>query len=150
MTLKEWYNNYFSYVVDDNNIKVNLYKNDCQQYKYIETVNLTSNDIMSLPIGMYEVINFHYTTINNSSMMFNIIVNVVKKTKDSYKTRMITEYRELKERHDKLENMLQKYEHGLLDFKLTCSPNLLYAQLSVMSAYMHILEERAKIEKIVL
>ena len=67
---------------------------------------------------------------------------------EEYKKRMITEYRELKERTDKLEIMLNRWRMGILDFAPTCSKWLLKKQLDVMKDYAGILETRAKIEDI--
>lgn len=67
---------------------------------------------------------------------------------EEYKKRMITEYRELKERTDKLEIMLNRCRMGIVDFAPTCSKWLLKKQLDVMKDYVGILETRAKIEDI--
>ena len=65
---------------------------------------------------------------------------------EPYKQRMIVEYRELEDRYVKLETMLSKYAAGTLDFTPHCSFQLLNTQLSIMGAYLNILEERARIE----
>ena len=65
---------------------------------------------------------------------------------ESYKLRMINEYRELKEKYDKLHKMLVKYDAGKLDFILTCPIDLLRKQASLMGQYLYILETRAVIE----
>lgn len=62
--------------------------------------------------------------------------------------RFITEYRETKERYEKLKFMLYKYKNGLLDFKPNCSYELLREQQRVMGEYLSILEERSVIEHI--
>lgn len=67
---------------------------------------------------------------------------------EEYKKRMVIEYRELKERTDKLEAMLDKWNKGTLDFEPTCSWWLLENQLEVMKNYVGILQTRAKIEDI--
>jgi DNA-directed RNA polymerase subunit RPC12/RpoP len=67
---------------------------------------------------------------------------------EAYKKRMAIEYRELKERTDKLEKMLDKWDKGTLDFEPTCSWWLLENQLEVMKNYVEILQIRAKIEDI--
>lgn len=68
--------------------------------------------------------------------------------KMDYKERFKVEYAELKERYDKLHKMLVKYEAGTLDFKPTCSIELLKEQASYMGNYLRVLEIRAEIEKI--
>lgn len=65
-----------------------------------------------------------------------------------YKERFKVEYAELKERYDKLHKMIVKYEAGTLDFKPTCSIELLKKQASYMGNYLGVLEVRAEIEKI--
>lgn len=63
-----------------------------------------------------------------------------------YKERMKNEYRELKERYDKLHKMLIRHDAGTLDFTLTCPIQLLRDQAAVMGRYLYILETRAEIE----
>ena len=70
------------------------------------------------------------------------------KAMEAYKKRMAIEYRELKERTDKLEAMLDKWNKGTLDFEPTCSWWLLENQLEVMKNYVGILQTRAKIEDV--
>lgn len=67
---------------------------------------------------------------------------------ESYKFRMINEYRELKEKYDKLHKMLVKYDAGKLDFILTCPIDLLRKQASLMGQYLYVLETRAVIEDV--
>lgn len=65
-----------------------------------------------------------------------------------FKDRTKAEYYQLKIRTEKLENMLNKYKNGTLDFVPNCSYDLLYTQLCSMKIYLNILKERAKIEDI--
>ena len=65
-----------------------------------------------------------------------------------YKKRMQTEYRELKERYNKLHNMIVKYEAGTLDFEPNCSIDILKNQKSAMRQYLYWLEVRAQIENV--
>lgn len=67
---------------------------------------------------------------------------------EAYKQRMITEYRELKERADKLETMLDKWDKGTLDFTPACPRYLLEKQLETMKDYVGILQTRAKLEDV--
>lgn len=67
---------------------------------------------------------------------------------EAYKTRMIIEYRELKDRTDKLEKMLDRWNKGMLDFEPTCPKYLLEKQLDAMRDYVGILQTRAKIEDV--
>ena len=63
-----------------------------------------------------------------------------------WQQRFVIEYEELANRAEKLHAMLDKYDAGLLDFTPQTPIGMLRAQLSIMSAYMSILEERAEIE----
>lgn len=65
-----------------------------------------------------------------------------------YKERMMVEYKELKDKYDKLHKMLVKYDAGKLEFTPTCPIELLREQASVMGRYLYILEERALIEDV--
>ncbi len=65
-----------------------------------------------------------------------------------WQQRFVIEYEELANRAEKLHTMLDKYDAGMLDFQPQTPIGLLRAQLSVMSAYMSILEERAEFEDI--
>ena len=65
-----------------------------------------------------------------------------------YKERFKAEYVQLKIRMKGLSNMLDKYKNGTLDFKPSCSYELLDRQLKSMTVYAKILEERAVIENI--
>lgn len=67
---------------------------------------------------------------------------------EAYKERMVKEYWELHERAVKLGNMLERWENGELDFEPSCPFDLLQSQLFIMSAYLNILKQRAKIESI--
>ena len=63
-----------------------------------------------------------------------------------WQQRFVIEYEELADRAEKLQAMLDKYDAGLLDFTPQTPIGMLRAQLSIMCAYMSILEERAEIE----
>lgn len=65
-----------------------------------------------------------------------------------YKQRMIEEYKQLKERTNKLSLMISNYYVGTLDFKLKCPIELLETQHYTMCAYLKIHEQRAEIENI--
>lgn len=66
---------------------------------------------------------------------------------ESYKTRMIYEYRFVKDKFIKLHNMLVKLEAGTLDFEIT-NVDILRKQLEVMNQYLYILEVRSELEGI--
>ena len=65
-----------------------------------------------------------------------------------WKERVVQEYKELKERYNKLHRMLIKYEAGTLDFTPNCSLELLKEQKMYMGEYLRILEIRSEIEDI--
>lgn len=65
-----------------------------------------------------------------------------------YKERMKEEYRQLKERYDKLHAMVVKYEAGTLEFTPNCPLDLLKEQKAAMGKYLYVLEVRAEIENI--
>ena len=65
-----------------------------------------------------------------------------------YKERFIAEYYQTKIRYDKLHKTVVKYEANKLEFKPTCSIELLKRQLSHMGQYLYDLEVRAEIEDI--
>ena len=67
---------------------------------------------------------------------------------EDYKVRMVNEYKELKDRYQKLHNMLVKYDAKKLEFTPTCPIDLLREQAATMGKYLYILEERALIEGI--
>lgn len=67
-----------------------------------------------------------------------------------YKERMAQEYRELKERYEKLHRIIVKYEAGTLEFTPSCPIGLLKAQAKAMGEYLYALEVRAEIEGITL
>ena len=65
-----------------------------------------------------------------------------------WKERFVQEYKELKERYNKLHRMLIKYEAGTLDFTPNCSLELLKEQKRYMGEYLRVLEIRSEIENI--
>lgn len=69
-------------------------------------------------------------------------------SKENYKERFFIEYKETKERYDKLHKIIVKYTAGKLDFKLNCDIELLKEQAKHMGNYLFILEVRAEIEGI--
>lgn len=66
----------------------------------------------------------------------------------SWQDRMKKEYRELKERYEKLHRMVTKYEAGTINFTPNCPIDLLRQQKRHMGEYLHDLEIRAEIEGI--
>lgn len=73
---------------------------------------------------------------------------VLMMNSNDYKERFKAEYYQVKIRYNKLAEMLNKYEDGVLDFKPKCPISLLYGQLSDMRHYITTLEIRAIIEEI--
>ncbi|MBQ3108199.1 MAG: N-acetylmuramoyl-L-alanine amidase [Clostridia bacterium] len=67
-----------------------------------------------------------------------------------YLERMKAEYRELKERYEKLHSIIVRYEAGTLDFTPTCPIELLKKQARAMGEYLYVLEVRAAMEGVAL
>ena len=65
-----------------------------------------------------------------------------------WKERFVQEYKELKERYNKLHKMHITYEAGTLDFTPNCSLGLLKEQEMYMGEYLRILEIRSEIEDV--
>ena len=63
-----------------------------------------------------------------------------------YKDRFKAEYQQVKIRHEKLRKMLVKLDAGTLDFKPTCTKQLLMEQERYMREYIRCLETRAEVE----
>lgn len=67
---------------------------------------------------------------------------------NNYKDRFRAEYMELVDRFYKLRNMLEKWDHGTLDFIPTCPRSTYNMQIKAMSDYIAVLEARAIMEGI--
>lgn len=68
---------------------------------------------------------------------------------DDYKTRLLNEYLELKERYDKLHKFLIRYEAGTLEITITTNYfSLLERQCNLMGHYLKVLEIRMEIDGI--
>ena len=63
-----------------------------------------------------------------------------------YRERMVAEWAQVKIRLRRLQEMLDAYRDGKLDFELTCPITLLREQALVMQEYVDILEKRAELE----
>ena len=92
-------------------------------------------------------------TSQEADEIYGVIKNYIERKErgpkmEDYKLRMVKEYKELKDKYDKLHAMLVKYDAGKLDFTPTCPIDLLRKQASVMGQYLYILETRAVIEDI--
>lgn len=69
---------------------------------------------------------------------------------NEYHYRLQTEYKELKEKYNKLHKMIIKVEAGTANITLNCNIDLLKRQAKVMGEYLYVLELRAEIEGICL
>lgn len=67
---------------------------------------------------------------------------------NEWQKRFVKEYHELRGRFTKLDEMIQRYEKGQLEFEPKCPIELLKRQRSVMWEYLSILEQRARIEEV--
>ena len=65
---------------------------------------------------------------------------------ETWQERMKREYRETKERYEKLHRMVVKYEAGTLEITPKCSIELLKQQKKHMGEYLHDLEVRGYVE----
>lgn len=65
-----------------------------------------------------------------------------------FKERFRAEYFQLQHRTAKLEELLNNYRIGKLDFTPNCSYELLYEQLIFMKQYQRVLEAEAKVQNI--
>lgn len=67
---------------------------------------------------------------------------------EDYKDRFKAEYWQVKIRLDKLYAMYSHMKNGTLDFEPTCPASMYDKQIGVMTQYVNVLEERAKLEGI--
>lgn len=65
-----------------------------------------------------------------------------------YENGFIAEYLQLKERYNRLCNMLDDWDNGNLTFTPKCSRSIYHSQISAMKSYLNVLELRARIENI--
>ena len=78
--------------------------------------------------------------------MTDLIYNLIQS--EDYKSRLYGEYLELEERFYKLDNMITKYEAGVLEFEFTCPISILKKQRNFMSGYLKVLKDRLDIEDV--
>lgn len=67
---------------------------------------------------------------------------------DNYKDRFKAEYYQLQIRTDKLINIFNAYEEGILDFELATPYHILREQYLDMYKYLQVLKQRAEMEGI--
>lgn len=67
---------------------------------------------------------------------------------EDYRERFKAEYYQVKIRYDKLVDMLNRWDKGLLLFSPTCPRELLWRQVTVMEDYMDLLIGRSIVEGI--
>ena len=79
-------------------------------------------------------------------MELNETIEMMNST--DYKERFQAEYLQTKIRYDKLHKMVIRYEANTLNFKPSCSIDLLKEQKKHMENYLYCLEVRAEIEGI--
>ena len=78
--------------------------------------------------------------------MSNKIIELLNS--ENFKDRMKGEYLFVKNKYDKLHDMIVRYEAGTLEFKPTCNLDILKRQASAMANYIYSLEVRAQIEDV--
>lgn len=69
-------------------------------------------------------------------------------TSADFRARFKAEYWQLKDRYEKLNAMIAKYEAGKLDFEPLCPLGILKEQRSLMLGLMYVLQRRAAIENV--
>lgn len=69
---------------------------------------------------------------------------------EDYKERFVAEYKQLVIRYRGLENMINKWDRGELNFNPTCPRSTYNMQIKAMTDYIAVLEARAVMEGIVL
>ena len=79
-----------------------------------------------------------------------LVETVIPMKSSDFKERFKAEYTQLKIRTDGLTTMVTKLKNDELPFKPKCSLELLTEQLVTMRKYLELLEERARIEDILL
>ena len=73
---------------------------------------------------------------------------IILMNSSDYKDRFKAEYYQVKIRYNKLQDMINKWDNGLLNFTPTCPREIYNDQLKSMFNYLSILESRAIIENI--
>ena len=68
----------------------------------------------------------------------------------SYKENFVNEYRWVNKKLSEIEDVIRKFEAGILGFDPPCHIDILRDQRNILSNYILVLEERAEIEGIVL
>lgn len=121
----------------------------------IRYADMLANDASTIwEIPMVEIQRLHtlcadtLRTVNAMRAEPQCLNDVATEVPGTWQNRMKREYRETKERYEKLHKMVTKYEAGTLDFTPNCSIDLLRQQKRHMGEYLHDLEIRAEIEGI--
>ena len=73
---------------------------------------------------------------------------IILMNSSDYKDRFKAEYYQVKIRYNKLQDMINKWDNGLLNFTPTCPREIYNDQLKSMFNYLSILESRGIIENI--
>lgn len=121
----------------------------------IRYADMLANDASTIwEIPMVEIQRLHtlcadtLRTVNAMRAEPQCLNDVATEVPGTWQNRMKLEYRETKERYEKLHKMVTKYEAGTLDFTPNCSLELLRQQKRHMGEYLHDLEIRAEVEGI--
>lgn len=120
------------------------------------TKNHVSEELLIKILGFYnnvftikEKCIATYSVYEDTKKLWDFAENELELvSRNNYKDRFITEYKELKSRLDKLHKMIIKYKTETLDFEPDCPIEVLEDQEYYMSEYLKVLEIRAEIEKI--
>lgn len=98
-------------------------------------------------VGDYIIKGVHGEFYPCKPDIFKTTYEPVEGTGD-WKDRFKAEYKQLKDRYDKLHSMCIKYEAGTLDFEPNCPLDLLKEQKAAMGNYLRVLEVRGEIENV--
>ena len=88
----------------------------------------------------------HYTLVDNKPCALVDTVSMMASA--DYKERFKAEYYQLKIRYQKLQNILDKWDNGELDFEPTCPRCIYDRQIQGMEVYLDTLVDRAELENI--
>ena len=81
-------------------------------------------------------------------MINNLNESVELMTSSDYKDRFKAEYYQLEYRLIRLNEMVEKWDNGMLPFKPTVDRECYDRQIKAMQDYLNVLQERAEIEKV--
>lgn len=85
---------------------------------------------------------------NDVNFPTQLIDTIDLMTSEDYKDRFCAEYYQLKIRRDKLQDLMERWSRGLLNFQPTCDYTTYEKQIKYMDKYLEILIRRAQKENV--